>query len=71
MEADSSTDKFSHFGHSPHSADTLSNPEDALNVCFICHAKDTEVNISDKRREAEANEQSIFFAVMVPTPCLR
>ena len=62
MEADSTTKKWSKFGHSPASAETLSNPDDFMNVCFICRAKDTEINISEKRQEAESNEESIFFA---------
>jgi hypothetical protein len=62
MDPDSTTNKYSQFGHSWESNDTLSNPDDALIVCYICKAKDTEINVVERRQEAEANGKCVFFA---------
>ena len=61
MEPDSTTHTDFQFGHSFNSAETLSTPDDALHVCHICKAKATEVNVSEKRLKAEANQKCIFF----------
>ena len=62
MEADSTTANYNQFFRNPESAETLSTPEDILNICAICKCKDTEINVDIKRLEAENNKCHIFFA---------
>ena len=67
MEADSTSPGFIKNFHSWHSAETLSNADEALYVCAICKVKDTEFGVREKKEEAEANNRSIFF---VESQCL-
>ena len=61
MEADSTSKTDNKFYHSPESAETLSNG-DSDRICYICKAIDVEINVYDSKREAEDNNNHIFFA---------
>ena len=53
MEPDSTSAKDQIYFHSNESAETLSSPDDIFNVCFICKALDTEINVIENRRQAD------------------